>query len=51
MSDIKIGVATHKAYEMPKSKIYLPIQSGSALCENDFGYSKDNFGENISKKK
>ena len=29
MKDIKILVATHKKYQMPKSEIYLPVQVGA----------------------
>ena len=46
----KIIVATHKKYQMPSSKIYLPLQVGASLSEADFGYQKDNTGDNISKK-
>lgn len=54
--DIKIIVATHKKYEMPKDDIYLPVHVGSAnkVDENgnrlDFGYTRDDSGENISDK-
>lgn len=53
---VKIIVATHKQYEMPKDDIYLPLhvgaegkidESGSPL---DLGYVKDNTGDNISEK-
>ena len=47
MKDIKIIVATHKKYEMPQNKIYLPVQVG-AEGKEDLGYVKDNTGENIS---
>ncbi len=51
---IKIIVATHKQYRMPDDTMYLPLHvgaegkvtaSGDVL---DFGYQKDNTGENIS---
>lgn len=45
--DIKILVATHKKYLMPNDDIYLPIQVG-AEGKEDFGYIKDNTGDNIS---
>ena len=48
--DIKILVATHKAYKMPEDNIYLPIQVGSELSEHYLGYQCDNIGENISHK-
>ena len=47
---VQIVVATHKKYQMPSSKIYLPLQVGASLSEADFGYQKDNTGDNISKK-
>ena len=49
MKDIKIIVATHKKYQMPKEDIYLPLQVGAEKKE-DLGYRKDNEGENISEK-
>lgn len=48
--NIKIYVATHKEAEMPKEKIYVPIRVGAALNENDFGYVRDDTGDNISTK-
>lgn len=48
--DIKILVATHKRYDMPKDDIYLPIQVGKAKNKEDFGYEKDDIGDNISLK-
>ena len=47
MKDIKIIVATHKKYQMPKEDIYLPIQVGSE-GKQYIGYIQDNTGENIS---
>ena len=46
----KIIIATHKKYDMPKDKIYLPVRVGAALADDDFGYQRDDEGENISKK-
>ncbi|WP_434290060.1 DUF4422 domain-containing protein [Clostridium botulinum] len=45
--NIKILVATHKKYSMPKESMYLPIHVG---CEGkkDLGYIGDNTGDNIS---
>lgn len=47
--DIKILVATHKKYNMPKESMYLPIHVG---CEGkeELGYTGDNTGDNISLK-
>ncbi len=53
---IKIIVATHKRYEMPEDKIYLPLHVGAEgkTDENgsplDLGYIRDNTGDNISEK-
>lgn len=46
---IKIIIATHKLYQMPKESIYLPLQVGAA-GKKELGYAKDNTGENISSK-
>ena len=54
--DIKIIIATHKKYWMPDDPMYLPLHVGAEgkLDENgkplDFGYVKDNTGDNISEK-
>ena len=54
MKDIKIIVATHKKYEMPNDKMYLPLHVGAEGKKDkegnplDFGYQKDNEGDNIS---
>lgn len=47
--DIKIIVATHKKYEMPKYLCYLPLQVGKKGKDN-LGYIGDDEGENISEK-
>lgn len=47
--DIKIIVATHKKYWMPKDSMYLPVQVGHAGKE-DLGYTGDDIGYNISEK-
>lgn len=44
---IKVIVATHKPYEMPTDKMYLPIHVGAAGNES-IGYQRDDEGENIS---
>ena len=54
--DIIIVVATHKKSPMPKDSMYLPLHVGAADKFNedgtplDFGYAKDNTGDNISTK-
>lgn len=49
MKNIKIIVATHKKYKMPKDEMYLPVQVG-AEGKEELGYQKDNEGDNISSK-
>lgn len=49
MKSIKIIVATHKKYQMPKDEIYVPIQVGAEGKES-LGYKRDNEGDNISSK-
>ena len=49
MKNIKVIIATHKQYEMPKDKLYLPLHVG-AEGKSDIGYEKDNTGDNISEK-
>ncbi len=49
MKNIKIIIATHKKYQMPKDNMYLPLHVG-AEGKEDLGYQKDNDGENISLK-
>jgi hypothetical protein len=46
---LQILVATHKRYDMPEEKIYLPIHVGKE-GKSDLGYIEDNTGENISHK-
>lgn len=51
---VKIIIATHKKYEMPLDAMYMPLQVGAEgkIDANgkplDFGYAKDNTGDNIS---
>ncbi len=47
--NIKILVATHKKYQMPEGKIYIPLHVG-AEGKEALGYTKDNSGDHISKK-
>lgn len=44
----KIVVATHKKYQMPSDRLYLPLHVGAEENPLDLGYVKDNIGENIS---
>ena len=51
-----IVVATHKKYRMPRDPLYLPLHVGAEGKRDakgnplDFGYQKDNEGDNISLK-
>lgn len=47
--DIKILVATHKAYWMPEDDVYLPLHVGRE-GKQDLGFVGDNTGDNISVK-
>lgn len=47
--EIKILIAAHKAYLMPKSSIYMPLHVGKA-GKQDLGFMGDNTGDNISAK-
>ena len=44
---IKVIIATHKKYDMPSDKMYLPLQVG-AEGKDDLGYKRDNTKANIS---
>lgn len=48
--NIKILVATHKKAHMPLDDMYLPVRVGNALAKDDFGYTGDDSGDNISEK-
>lgn len=50
MKNIKIIVAAHKEYQMPKEDMYFPVQVGAEGKEKIKGYVPDNQGENISLK-
>ena len=45
---IEIFVLTHKEFELPQKEIYVPILNGSSLHDDDFGYLRDDSGDNIS---
>lgn len=46
---VKIFVMTHKAFEVPKDPIYIPVHVGRKE-KADLGYLGDDTGENISEK-
>lgn len=51
---VKIIIATHKKYQMPKDSMYIPLHVGAEGKKDeigrdlDLGYTKDNSGDNIS---
>lgn len=47
--DIKIVIATHKRYPMPRDPVYVPLQAGRAV-HPDLGYIGDDTGDSISAK-
>ena len=48
MKNVKLIVATHKKFRMPKdSELYLPVHVGRE-GKDDLGYVGDNTGDNIS---
>ena len=49
MKDIKLIVATHKKYEMPKDDMYIPLYVGSK-GKDSIGFERDDNGINISEK-
>ena len=46
---VNVIIATHKKYEMPTYKSYLPVHVGKE-GKDDIGFKGDNTGNNISKK-
>ena len=50
MKKIKVYILTHKKFdEEYDENLYEPLLNGSALLNEDFGYTRDDTGENISK--
>ena len=45
---IEIFVLTHKKFEPPQNDMYLPLLSGASSHDDDFGYLRDDNGDNIS---
>ena len=48
MKDISIYILTHKKFDYEKNDIYKPLLNGAALLNEDFGYLRDDTGDNIS---
>ena len=49
MKNIKVIIATHKKYQMPEDKMYVPLHVG-AEGKDSIGYKGDNTKDNISSK-
>lgn len=49
MTDMKIYILTHKKFDYEKNDLYEPVLNGSAILDDDFGYTRDDTGDNISK--
>ena len=45
----KVFVMTHVPFTLPKDDIYVPVRVGAA-GQDDFGYKRDDYGDNISGK-
>ncbi len=45
----KVFVFTHVPFTLPKDEIYVPVRVGAA-SKDDFGYQRDDHGNNISEK-
>ncbi|MGX3067253.1 DUF4422 domain-containing protein, partial [Ursidibacter arcticus] len=48
MNEVKIIIATHKAYQFPLERYYQPIYVGSDLRNDKLDILSDNTGDNIS---
>ncbi len=46
--DLKIILVTHKEYDFPNAKYYIPIQVGKALSSHKLNIQGDDVGDNIS---
>lgn len=49
-SDVSIYIATHKKFIKPNFDYYIPIRVGAKINDDDFGYTRDDSGKNISEK-
>jgi hypothetical protein len=50
MKNVEVIVATHKAYEFPKEKSYVPMQVGAKNSNLNLNIARDDVGDNISDK-
>lgn len=49
MESIIVYILTHKQFDIESNKLYKPLLNGSALHSQDYGYLRDDDGDNISK--
>lgn len=47
---IKVIVVTHKEYEMPEDRMYLPVWVGNKVSPPNDSFQRDNEGDNISER-
>ena len=47
-NNVSIYVLTHKKFDCPIDEMYLPLLNGSINYNDDFGYLRDDSGDNIS---
>lgn len=48
MAKVSIYVLTHKKFDYEDDSLYIPILNGSESLDDDFGYLRDDSGDNIS---
>lgn len=48
MNNVTVYVLTHKKFDCPNSEIFVPLLNGSSSHKKDFGYQRDDDGDNIS---
>lgn|GEM_PF-6771528 len=50
MFHVGVYVTTHSGFKVPQTTLYLPMQEGSALSNQELGFMRDDLGDNISLK-
>lgn len=45
---VRIFAMTHKQFDVPQEKLYIPMHVGHAVAKQDYGYMGDDTGDNIS---
>lgn len=48
MEKVLIYILTHKNFDFDNNESYIPLLNGSSLLSEDFGYLRDDSGDNIS---